>query len=71
MKSIEYIGYLQNVRKELKDAYREKGHPCEPIMTHLWYQYLDEHAKLVPVFIHEKDKNRNTLKSLRYSYREL
>ena len=70
MKALDYIGYLKNIRKTLIEIYYDNGHLCEPIMTNVWYEHGGD-KRLTTVFVHEKDKNRNTLKSLRYTHREL
>jgi len=71
MKSNDYISYLVHIRNDLKQVYGNNGHPCEPIYTSIWYKDFKGEERLIPVFIHEKDKNRNTIKSLRYAFREL
>jgi len=71
MKSNVYISYLTHVSNDLKQVYKDNGHPCEPIYTSIWYKDFEGEKRLIPVFIHEKDINRNTIKSLRYTFREI
>jgi len=70
MNAHEHVSWLSDTRKNLMEVYQNKGIPCEPIVKSVWKDF--GYGKfLISVFVHEKDKNRNTLKSFRYPYREI
>ena len=70
MNANSYICLLNHTRENLKEVYENKGIPCEPMLKTIWMEWCGERT-LRNVFVHEKDKNRNTLKSFRYPYREI
>lgn len=67
MKAYDYIQYVSNCRNSLVRLW--KG--VEPEFTSLCTTDILGKDEWVPCFVHPKDKDRTTIKSLRYTHREL
>jgi hypothetical protein len=66
MDAWDYVSWVANTRQGLARLWK-----LEPIYTSLWTKDILGKEVLVPCFIHPKDRNRTTIKSLRYTHREI
>jgi len=81
MDAYDYCGFVKRCRKELVELWNPDIHPLgsheirikpikiEPVFTSL---FVDSNSSaMVHCFIHPNDKNKSTIKSLKYAHREL
>lgn len=66
MKAYDYIQYVSRAREELLKLWN-----VEPEYISLRTIDVFGRDEWVPCFVHPKDKDRTTIKSLRYTHREL